>query len=584
LLDSSIDLRSDPGLGRDYEISTVAHKLYERGSVPPDAEIEADLEALLAASDRYITLKESDSGVLAALAEEFRQQRPYPNEGDKAQTEARSELQKALARENLEAVQRDPSKYDSLQMGRFAASAYGGAGQQSQLHTGVSEGGDAAKSRLARSLWHLLYDVDVDEGQRIDDLTSNEEWRVRGLGESLAVKALAVVYPDRWLPAFVYGGDRGKKRLIQIPELELGPIDEQRFGSVGALAVESNRRLREVLEPLFSDDPWGQVQFAYWLRSREAGRRLPPVGLESLADELLLDREWLSEVVELLRDRRQIIFYGPPGTGKTYVARKLAEYIAQDLTRVEVVQFHPSYAYEDFVEGYRPKLETESGAVSFELRPGPLRQIAEDARKSEADWCLVIDEINRGNIAKIFGELYYLLEYRGDEIRLQYGDAFGLPANLYIIGTMNTADRSIALLDAALRRRFHFVAFFPDQPPIEGLLLRWLTRKRPGMEYVAELVDKVNSMLPDRHLQIGPSHFMTARLDDAWLEKIWRGSVLPYIEEQFFDEPERVAAFRLQELRPRTPAEPLEVGEPSAGEPSTPEDPGVAGDNGHAER
>ena len=154
----------------------------------------------------------------------------------------------------------------------------------------------------------------------------------------------------------------------------------------------------------------------------------------------------------------------------------------------------------------------------------------------------------------MFGELYYLLEYRGDDdqIELQYGsEPFELPENFLIIGTMNTADRSIAILDAALRRRFHFVEFFPDRWPVEGLLRRWLQRHAPAMEYVADLVDSVNRMLPDRHLQIGPSYFMRPELDRTWLERIWAHSVLPYIEEQFFDEPGRAEEFALDAIEQR---------------------------------
>jgi len=119
---------------------------------------------------------------------------------------------------------------------------------------------------------------------------------------------------------------------------------------------------------------------------------------------------------------------------------------------VEIVQFHPSYAYEDFVEGYRPTL-TDAGQPGFELVPGPLKRVAEKAvANPETKHVLLIDEINRGNIAKVFGELYYLLEYRDQKINLQYNhkEQFGLPKNLWLIGTMNTADRSIALIDAAL--------------------------------------------------------------------------------------------------------------------------------------
>jgi hypothetical protein len=167
---------------------------------------------------------------------------------------------------------------------------------------------------------------------------------------------------------------------------------------------------------------------------------------------------------------------------------------------------------------------------------------------------LLIDEINRGNIAKVFGELYYLLEYRGDDdqIDLQYGsEPFELSENFLIVATMNTADRSIAILDAALRRRFHFVEFFPDRWPIEGLLRRWLQRHAPTMTYVADLVDAANRMLPDRHLQIGPSYFMRPGLDRQWLERIWAHSVLPYVEEQFFDEPDRAEEFTLVAIEQR---------------------------------
>ena len=153
---------------------------------------------------------------------------------------------------------------------------------------------------------------------------------------------------------------------------------------------------------------------------------------------------------------------------------------------------------------------------------------------------------------------------------MQYGDSFQLPRNLYVIGTMNTADRSIALLDAALRRRFHFVEFFPDKWPFQGLLRRWLARHRPDMEYVAGLVDRVNGMLPDRHLQLGPSHFMTTRLDAGWLEKIWHRAVIPYLEEQFFDEPERVRDFALDTLLAAPPPTPAADDLGQAGEAVTP--------------
>jgi MoxR-like ATPase len=275
--------------------------------------------------------------------------------------------------------------------------------------------------------------------------------------------------------------------------------------------------------------------------------------LASLASSLLIDELALLRIERLLADKKQCIFYGPPGTGKTYVARELARALAAGAERVQVVQFHPSYAYEDFVEGYRPRLI--NGQPGFALVDGPLKRMAQAAREApEATHILVIDELNRGNVAKIFGELYYLLEYRDEQVTLQYSGApFTLPRNLWIIGTMNTADRSIALVDLALRRRFYFVPFFPDQPPVAGLLRRWLERNKPDLVWLADAVDRANALLKDRHLAIGPSYFLRPDLTEEWVEVIWEHAVLPYLAEQFFGEEGALEEFALPRLRAACP-------------------------------
>jgi len=276
--------------------------------------------------------------------------------------------------------------------------------------------------------------------------------------------------------------------------------------------------------------------------------------LADLANRLLVNEESLGLIQQLLSDKRQMIFYGPPGTGKTFIARELARHFAgvdADVNeRVRLVQFHPSYAYEDFVQGFRPE-QGPNGESRFALVDGPLVQIAEQAHSQpDVTHVLIIDEINRGNVAKVLGELYFLLEYRDEAITLQYSsDEFSLPKNLWIIGTMNTADRSIALIDAALRRRFYFMPFFPDQPPIEGLLRRWLAKNKPDMLWVADVVDRANALLGDRHGAIGPSYFMKDDLDEQWVERIWKHAITPYLEEQFFGEEERLEEFSLKRLR-----------------------------------
>jgi 5-methylcytosine-specific restriction enzyme B len=274
----------------------------------------------------------------------------------------------------------------------------------------------------------------------------------------------------------------------------------------------------------------------------------PANAVAALAAELTMDVGDIDEMLRLVRRKKQAIFYGPPGTGKTFVARKLARYIAGDESRVRLVQLHPSYAYEDFVEGFRPDLV--NGQPGFALIEGPFKRIAESARADpEHDYVLVIDEINRGNVAKVLGELYFLLEYREETIDLQYSRTpFSLPDNLFVLGTMNTADRSIALIDTALRRRFYFIGFFPGRTPIRGLLRRWLNANKPGQLWAADAVDAANELLSDDHIAVGHSFFIEKDLDDDFVREIWRFSILPTIEEHFFGESERIAAFDLDRL------------------------------------
>jgi hypothetical protein len=258
---------------------------------------------------------------------------------------------------------------------------------------------------------------------------------------------------------------------------------------------------------------------------------------QELADSLHVDLGWLARCTDLLRDRPQLIFYGPPGTGKTYIAKTLARHLA-GRDNVTIVQFHPAYSYEDFFEGFRPTPHS-GGQVGFELKPGPMRRLTDRARKHpEQLFVLVVDEINRGNLAKIFGELYFLLEYRDDAIDLMYstGDAepFTLPRNVVIIGTMNTADRSIALVDTAMRRRFGFIPLHPAQEPTKSVLRRWLTaRKYP--QRVADLHFALNAAIDDPDFQIGPSYFMRPAVhSDGGLAQVWDSTIIPLLEEFHF--------------------------------------------------
>jgi 5-methylcytosine-specific restriction enzyme B len=300
--------------------------------------------------------------------------------------------------------------------------------------------------------------------------------------------------------------------------------------------------------------------------------------IAAAAKDLHVDRQVLDEIKELLDDKGQVVLYGPPGTGKTWLAVRLAAALTGgEEDRVSVVQFHPATSYEYFFEGLRPAV-TEAGQVTYRRTSGPLAEIAEKAAKHEAEdraFVLVIDEINRANLPKVFGELLYLLENRGKPVRTLYRpvEPFRLPRNLKIIGTMNTADRSIALIDAAMRRRFHFVPFFPHEGMMKDLLRRWLADGN-GSPAIADFLDAVNAdLLPlvGEHLLIGPSHFMRTGLSQDALRRIWDYNVFPLIEEQLWGDQDTISRWRWDQVRARYGA--ILTGKP-APEPAGQEEPG----------
>ncbi|MFJ3311535.1 McrB family protein [Micrococcus endophyticus] len=272
---------------------------------------------------------------------------------------------------------------------------------------------------------------------------------------------------------------------------------------------------------------------------------------DDLAGNLFVPQEWLDTVRAALNSKRQVILQGPPGTGKTYLARRLAKNATTAEEQVEIVQFHPAYTYEDFFEGFRPQA-VEGGPVEFVLRPGPLRVLADRASDNpDKPYFLVIDEINRGNLAKIFGELYFLLEYRDDRVALMYSqDRFALPSNLFIIGTMNTADRSIALVDSAMRRRFAFFTLAPDREPTANVLARWAAASSDRDAQVARLLTALNNLIVDPQRMVGPSYLMQPDAHTkGGLERIWESEILPMLEENFFGDDDVAERFGLDAVR-----------------------------------
>ena len=325
--------------------------------------------------------------------------------------------------------------------------------------------------------------------------------------------------------------------------------------------------LPEVEGPRTSVFPFGKKE----LNRLELERRLSRVGeidfpntpiTPQVTDEVALPSldALTSRLESILLRKGQVILYGPPGTGKTFGALRAANELAArsifgrpfaSLTGEQSIQitgntagivrmctFHPGWGYEDFMEGLRPV--TNEGHMLFEARDGILKVLCADARKApKQNFYLVIDEINRGDLPRIFGELITSIEYdkRERPIRLPItGSSFSVPKNVFLIGTMNTADRSISLLDAALRRRFGFIELMPDSSLLAG--------RRAGKLPLGAWLDTLNARLlrylkrDARNLQVGHSYLMTLQAKGSLAEfgRVLRDDIIPLLEEYCYSD------------------------------------------------
>lgn len=279
----------------------------------------------------------------------------------------------------------------------------------------------------------------------------------------------------------------------------------------------------------------------------------PPYDKKDFLEEVYLAEESYDRLVSLVRNKKNVILQGAPGVGKTFMAKRLAYSMigSKNANLVELIQFHQSYSYEDFIMGYRPDKD------GFELKKGVFYNFCKRAKNdSDNDYFFIIDEINRGNLSKIFGELFMLIEQdkRGVELKLLYLDEkFTVPANVYIIGMMNTADRSLALLDYALRRRF---AFFEVRPGFktEGFRAYRSRLDDDGFNRVIQCVERLNDDIASdeslgRGFCIGHSYFCSLEGADEWrLREIVEYEIVPLLQEYWFDDCDKVESWA-DELR-----------------------------------
>ena len=283
------------------------------------------------------------------------------------------------------------------------------------------------------------------------------------------------------------------------------------------------------------------------LDSEEMPMPLTEYSAAQFLEEVYMDRKRYDTIRGLLKAKKNIILQGAPGVGKTYAAKRLAYSMmgVKDALRVMLVQFHQSYSYEDFIEGYRPSGD------GFELVKGAFYSFCKKAAVDEEnDYFFIIDEINRGNLSKIFGELFMLIESdkRGYKLKLLYSDElFCVPANVHIIGMMNTADRSLAMLDYALRRRFAFVELRPAFDS-DGFRDYCAGLDNPRFEALVREVEFLNRAITDDEslgegFCIGHSYFCNMKPEtctDAALASIVEYELIPMLKEYWFDEPGKV--------------------------------------------
>lgn len=371
--------------------------------------------------------------------------------------------------------------------------------------------------------------------------------------------------------------NRGDGRTVEV-EWEPGFQEKSWYfytnrRTVWRLSTDGNYTLKQYSEKLIDFIWGGQAQdyawfAAQWWSDQKPGKIQPPLlpdgghmpySVEDVvAASVFLTETQIHQMLERLRTKKAMILQGAPGVGKTFIARKLAYALMAEVdnNRLEMVQFHQSYSYDDFVRGYRP---TPGQAGSFALQNGLFFEFCQKAAQDpDREYVFIIDEINRGNLSLIFGELLMLLEgdKRGPEFAVplvyRHPDEprFFIPANVYVIGLMNVADRSLAMVDYALRRRFAFVTLHPQYE--SRLFQQWLLDRLMPAGTVELITTRMNALnreiredpLLGENYQVGHSYFCPkgdnfAGLDDAWYLRIVATEIAPLLKEYWFDNPQR---------------------------------------------
>lgn len=380
--------------------------------------------------------------------------------------------------------------------------------------------------------WKKQYQKAIEEFNKAIELDPTYYWPHYNLANLYEIKKQNEKVIEERINCLKYAENKRQKTSARKKLNQLGVSEKD---------IEKIIRGIEPIKETFLQSPLTETMNAY-NKNIDIAQSLNDIA--HLSKKTFLPVDFLEKIKYLLEDNHQLIFSGVPGTGKTFVAKEFAKYFTNSASEADLknqfklIQFHQSYSYEEFMEGIRPEPLKDNKGMSYPIKAGIFKTFCEEAgNNKDKKYLLIIDEINRGNISKIFGELLFLLEYRDDEIILPYSkNKFSIPKNVYIIGTMNTADRSLAFVDYALRRRFYFMEFLPDAE----VLRKWMDENEDkksdyALNYFIKLNEKIQTAL-DEHHQIGHSYFMikTGTFDKNKLNLIWEYNIMPLLKEYFF--------------------------------------------------
>jgi 5-methylcytosine-specific restriction protein B len=518
---SGFDLSGDPRLGSEnklsrlYESSTIISKYWEKHEVPSDQIFESDLNILIDYYERYVEHR---------LAE--RAQEPSINERV-------SRTWAISAGEN----------------GRLWEDFY----KNSFMAIGWDNLGDLLQYETQDIITNILAEHSGNSKRPTNDsLCCYQFSREMGIGDIVIAKAgrMRVLGAGIIESEYIYDPSREEyKNLRKVRWLKSAPAEWPGTGTAFKALTEIS------LYPTF-------ISFVHAYlgdqieKPSEDPESIKPYSISDIVnDGCFLDALTLKKYIDRLRIKKNIIIQGPPGTGKTWLARRLAYALIgqKDSHRVRAVQFHPNLSYEDFVRGFRPSSEGKLSLVD-----GAFMEAIEDARNTSEPYIVVIEEINRGNPAQIFGEMLTLLEsdkrYPDEALELSYrrytSERVFIPSNLYVIGTMNIADRSLALVDMALRRRF---AFIDLKPNFNQSWRDWLVNRSGIPENIVQIIEQrivyLNDVISNDttlgpQFKIGHSYVtppLDVLIDDAreWFIQVVETEIKPLLDEYWFDSPDK---------------------------------------------